>query len=137
MVSTMAMNFLQKLSAPASAVGGGSTQSRARALVGSWRTGLAHHPRQLQRPNTSNRPQLCRGCAGISEDELVDALVASATERVEAKVEEGRISQEQAGERLAEIDERITERVNSEPGEREGRRGNVGADAAETDQVDA
>ena len=60
---------------------------------------------------------------GISEDELVDALVAAAMERADAAVESGRVTQEQVDEHLADIEERITERVNTEPGEREGRRG--------------
>lgn len=62
---------------------------------------------------------------GISEDELVDALVAQALERADAAVESGRATQEEVDERLADVEERITERVNSEPGEHDGRRGGV------------
>lgn len=58
---------------------------------------------------------------GISEAELVDALVAAAIERADEAVEAGRITQEQADERLADIEEHITDRVNSEPRERDGR----------------
>lgn len=60
---------------------------------------------------------------GISEDELVDALVAQAFERAEAAVESGRMTEEEADQRLADVEERITERVNAEPGEHDGPRG--------------
>lgn len=56
--------------------------------------------------------------AGVSEADLVDALVAQATERAETAVEEGRIDADRAAEVLDGLDERITERINAEPGER-------------------
>ncbi len=61
---------------------------------------------------------------GISEADLVDAMVAAATERAAAAVESGRVTQEQVDERLSNLEDRISDRVNSEPGERrDGRRG--------------
>lgn len=61
--------------------------------------------------------------AGDQVDEVVSALVDNAEERIAARVESGRITQEQADERLADLEERITERV--ETGER-GERGERG-----------
>lgn len=60
---------------------------------------------------------------GIGEEELVAALVAEAFERAEAAVESGRVTQEEVDQRLSDVEERITERVNTEPGERDGRGG--------------
>ena len=60
--------------------------------------------------------------SGVTEAELVDALVAQATERAEAAVESGRIDADRAAEIVDGLDERITERVNAEPTER-GERG--------------
>ena len=54
------------------------------------------------------------GDQGVDVDALVDALVAAQQERLAAAVEDGRITQEQADERLADLEERVTERVNSE-----------------------
>lgn len=48
---------------------------------------------------------------GVPLETLVDALVAGGQERIAAAVEDGRITQEQADERLADLEERITERV--------------------------
>jgi pilus assembly protein TadC len=56
--------------------------------------------------------------SGVSEADLVDALVAQATERAEAALDAGRIDADRAAEILDGLDERITERVNAEPGER-------------------
>lgn len=50
---------------------------------------------------------------GVPVGTLVDALVAGGQERVADAVEDGRITQEQADERLADLEERITERVES------------------------
>lgn len=55
---------------------------------------------------------------GIDEATLVDAMVAQATERVETGLENGRIDDEKAAELLDGLEERISERVNTEPGER-------------------
>lgn len=50
---------------------------------------------------------------GVATGTLVDALVQAAEERVAEAVEEGRITQEQADERLADVEERVTERIES------------------------
>jgi uncharacterized coiled-coil protein SlyX len=52
---------------------------------------------------------------------VIDAAVAQATERINTAVENERITQEQADERLAELTERLTERINSPRPEREDR----------------
>lgn len=61
--------------------------------------------------------------AGDNIDELVTFFVDSVTERVDAAVENGRISEEEAAEKLEDIEERITTRIENADGEREGRRG--------------
>jgi hypothetical protein len=68
---------------------------------------------------------------GSSAEELIDTLVTEATDHINQAVEDGRIDQATADERLADLTERITERVNSdEPilgGPRfDGRRGHRG-----------
>lgn len=55
---------------------------------------------------------------GVSSDELVDALVAEAMVRIDAAADSGRIEQEVADERAADLEERITERVTTPRGER-------------------
>jgi hypothetical protein len=60
---------------------------------------------------------------GVSLDELTSAIVAAADERLDEAVSEGRISQDEADTRLAEIQENVTERVQSTetgPGPRHG-----------------
>jgi polyhydroxyalkanoate synthesis regulator phasin len=58
--------------------------------------------------------------AGIAEDQgvavgtLVQALVAAEQERIAEAVADGRLSQEEADERLADLEQRVTERVESE-----------------------
>lgn len=67
----------------------------------------------------------------LSLEQLVDGLVAPAEADLAGKVADGSLTQEEADERLAEITERITERVQTVPGdsprgergERGGRRG--------------
>lgn len=79
--------------------------------------------------------------SGVSEADLVSALVAQATERAETALEEGRIDADRAAEVLDGLDDRITERVNAEPGDRSergnrgprGQRGN--GDQAETEDA--
>ena len=64
--------------------------------------------------------------AGVSEEDLVASMVAQAMERVDAAIEAGKLTQQQADERTADLEDRITERVNSTPkdkGERGGHRG--------------
>ena len=49
----------------------------------------------------------------VSVDTLVSALVASAQERIAAEVTSGRLPQAQADERLKDLRQRITDRVNA------------------------
>jgi len=70
--------------------------------------------------------------AEIAGDQLpavVDLLVENATERIEARVADGRITQEQADEKLEGLEERITTRLEDGGGfgdKHEGRRGKRG-----------
>lgn len=65
--------------------------------------------------------------AGDDLDAVIDAFVAEATDRIETKVADGSITQEQADEKLAGLEDKITDRVNRTPGERgEGRHGRRG-----------
>ncbi len=74
---------------------------------------------------------------GISVDDVVDALLDQRTERIEGAVDAGRITEEEAVEKLAAAEERITEQVNSEDGfdgrRGHGRRGNGGPAADDAD----
>ena len=54
---------------------------------------------------------------GKSVDDLVDALLAAATEKLDRAVESGRLTDAQRDELVAELRERITEGVNATPGE--------------------
>ena len=69
---------------------------------------------------------------GVSTDDLVAALVAEAEERIAEHVEEGSLTEEEAAAKLADITDRVSERVNSVapiggeghgPGHRGGDRG--------------
>ncbi len=64
---------------------------------------------------------------GVTVDELIDALVAEATERIETKAAEAGLDQAEVDERLDGLVERITERVTADPEDRSssfgGRRG--------------
>lgn len=53
------------------------------------------------------------GQQGVAVDALVRALVTAQQERIATAVENGRITQEQADARLADLEARISERVNS------------------------
>lgn len=53
---------------------------------------------------------------GVDVQTLIDALVAAATERIDQAVADGDITQEQADQRLADLEARITERVDSTGG---------------------
>lgn len=55
---------------------------------------------------------------GVSLDGVIDTIVAQRTERLAEAVAEGRITQEQADERLANLEERVAERLNTAPSER-------------------
>ena len=52
--------------------------------------------------------------AGVSVEDLVAALVADATEHLDAAVDEGRITEEQAAEMADGLEERIQARVDGE-----------------------
>lgn len=56
--------------------------------------------------------------SGVTEAELVEAIVAQATERAEAALADGRVDADDVAERLDGLEERITERVNAEPSDR-------------------
>ncbi|MCF6733845.1 hypothetical protein [Blastococcus sp. KM273129] len=60
---------------------------------------------------------------GVAVDALVDALVTAQRERLAQAVEDGHLTQEEADERLADLEERVAERVADEergPGGRGG-----------------
>jgi hypothetical protein len=52
---------------------------------------------------------------------VIDAMVADATARIDQKVQEGDLTAEEANERKANLEERITRLVNEGPPERGGR----------------
>jgi polyhydroxyalkanoate synthesis regulator phasin len=54
---------------------------------------------------------------GKSVDGLVDALLADAEKRIDAALDDGRLTKEHATELKQELKERITDLVNREPGE--------------------
>ncbi len=59
---------------------------------------------------------------GVPVDTLVDALVAAEQERIAAAAEDGRLTRAEADERVADLEERITERVGEPlPDRPEGR----------------
>jgi polyhydroxyalkanoate synthesis regulator phasin len=51
---------------------------------------------------------------GVDPGALVDALVQAAEERIAEAVEEGRVTQEEADERVGDLEERITELVQTD-----------------------
>ena len=51
---------------------------------------------------------------GVDVDTLVEALVQAEQDRIAQAVEDGRITQDEADERLADLEARVTERVTSE-----------------------
>jgi polyhydroxyalkanoate synthesis regulator phasin len=60
---------------------------------------------------------------GVPVQTVIDALVAEVAEHLDEAVADGRLTREQADERLAEATERITDRVNNGRPEGEGRPG--------------
>ena len=75
---------------------------------------------------------------GVDVDTVINTIVSSKTERIDAAVEEGRITREQADEHLAELEERVTTSVNEgrpdrgkggPRGDRSARSGRAPADA--------
>jgi polyhydroxyalkanoate synthesis regulator phasin len=69
------------------------------------------------------------GEQGVDVQLVIDALVAEATEHIDQAVTDGRLTQEEADARLAELTERITDRVNNGGPRGGGRHGHM-ADAA-------
>jgi polyhydroxyalkanoate synthesis regulator phasin len=67
---------------------------------------------------------------GVAIDTVIDALVQAQEEDIARAVEDGRLTQEQADERLADLKERITDRVNSADRGRGDGRGRHGDDAS-------
>lgn len=65
--------------------------------------------------------------AGDDLDAVIDALVAEKTDRIAQAVEDGRLTQEEADEKLADIEDRVTDKVNGVRPER----GNSAADDGE------
>jgi hypothetical protein len=63
----------------------------------------------------------------VQIDTLVEALVQAEQERIAQAVEDGRITQAEADERLADLEARVTERVSSEDAHLGGGRGHHGA----------
>lgn len=51
---------------------------------------------------------------GVEVEVVIDAMVDAKAERISEKVAEGRITQQEADEKLAELEARITDRVNGE-----------------------
>lgn len=73
---------------------------------------------------------------GMAVDAVVDALVAAVQSDVAQAVADGNLTQEQADQRLADVQERVTERVQSDswgPGHGHGGRGDRDADGATED----
>lgn len=68
------------------------------------------------------------GAQGVSVDDVVAALVAEAEERIDTAVENGRLTDDEAAEKLADATEHITDLVNGEfePGDRPGHHGRRG-----------
>ena len=50
---------------------------------------------------------------GVAVDDLVAALVQAARDHVAEEVQEGDLTQEEADQRLADLEQRVTDRVNS------------------------
>jgi hypothetical protein len=52
---------------------------------------------------------------GVEVQQVIDAMVAAATARIDQEVQEGELSAEEANERKANLEERITTLVNEGP----------------------
>jgi hypothetical protein len=76
---------------------------------------------------------------GVDVQVVIDAMVAEAQEHLAEKVAAGEMTQEEADEKLANLEERITERVNSDepprfgPGRPGGPRGELPAEEPEVE----
>lgn len=89
-------------------------------------TGLTRE--EIRRGFRADPPQTLAGQAlaeGVSQDELVDAVVAAIQLRVPEAVAAGRITQGQADERLADLEVKITDMVTTIPFRRGGHRVSV------------
>lgn len=51
---------------------------------------------------------------GVEVDSVIEAMVEAKASRIDEKVAEGRITQEEADEKLADLEARVTDRVNGE-----------------------
>ncbi len=60
---------------------------------------------------------------GVDVQVVIDALAAEAKAHLDQKVADGDMTQEEADERLAELTERITDRVNNGDGSSHGKEG--------------
>ena len=56
--------------------------------------------------------------AAVHVEAVLDQMIAAATERIEAKVAEGRIDADRAAEILGRLEDRFTALLNRVPGER-------------------
>jgi hypothetical protein len=74
---------------------------------------------------------------GVEVDALIDALVTAEQERIAQAVEDGRFTQEQADERLADLEDRVTERVNSDDWGGRGPGGGHGPRDGDADETPA
>ncbi|WP_432487463.1 hypothetical protein [Kineococcus sp. SYSU DK018] len=73
---------------------------------------------------------------GVEEQVLVDALVAAGTERLQQAVTDGRLTREQADERIAELPDEVAAAVDGEfRGGRGGGRPGTGDDTATSDSA--
>ena len=73
--------------------------------------------------------------AGVERQALVDALVAEGTERLQEAVSSGRLSQEEADERAAELADHVAEHVDREGLPVRGHRGSPPEAPAESDDA--
>jgi hypothetical protein len=71
---------------------------------------------------------------GVNVQIVVDALVASATNHINEEVTSGEITQAEADQKLADLSQRVTDRVNN-PRPEGGPRGGHGPKGAPTDQA--
>lgn len=74
----------------------------------------------LQEGDTTLAEIAAEGPNSLSVDELVGGLLVPAEAHLAEKVADGTLTQEEADERLAQMTERLTERVQSEPGDGPG-----------------
>jgi polyhydroxyalkanoate synthesis regulator phasin len=66
------------------------------------------------------------GDRGVAVDDVVAALVQAAQERLDDAVADGRLTQEEADERAADLETRVTDLVDSTDVDRDGPRGGRG-----------